>query len=79
MVCVACFVMPICLWVWFTFIMPLIVRLKSALFPGSIKQVEQEKTESNNDEVKKHPDISKADAGMKCPFASKNAEAKKVE
>ena len=53
MVCLSCFIIPICLWIWFQFIMPLIMKIKSILFPGTVV-----KAEENKDDPKKY----------ECPF-----------
>lgn len=46
MVCLTCFIIPIGLWIWFQFIMPIIVRLKSFFFPEAVKTESEIKNES---------------------------------
>jgi hypothetical protein len=46
MVCLPCVVIPIFLWVWFNFIMPLLIKLKSLIFPQCKSLNEKENSES---------------------------------
>ncbi|CAF0890229.1 unnamed protein product [Brachionus calyciflorus] len=53
MVCVTCFLIPIGLWIWFQFIYPVLLKIKSLIFPDAQAQDDDKK-----DEVKKY----------ECPF-----------
>lgn len=69
MVCVSCFVIPIGIWVWFNFVMPILARIKALIWPEEPKKQEEDKQGETGVE-KKHPateGISWADA--KCPFS----------
>lgn len=65
MVCVSCFVIPICIWVWFQFILPIITRLKALVYPGKEENADLEKT---NAEKKKE-----FEEKLQCPFKSSQA------
>lgn len=56
MVCVPCVIIPVFLWVWFTFIMPVIYKLKAMIWPGADKGEKKEETQEEKD------------AKMQCPF-----------
>lgn len=75
MVCVACFVMPVLCWVWFTFVMPVLYKLKALMFPNSSAKLEEQATSP-------HPGVD-SKSGATCPFASKTksdqVEAKKID
>ena len=81
MVCVACFVMPVLCWVWFTFVMPLIYKAKAILYPKSGGNAQDDASSSSP-----HPGLDLKSSGGTCPFATKNKidqasshiEAKKV-
>jgi hypothetical protein len=67
MVCISCFIYPIAIWIWFTFIMPLLFKLKTIIFKtpqsnnaqnvsedGKTQQEPQDKQEAQpNFELKK--------------------------
>ena len=78
MVCVACFVMPVLCWVWFTFVMPLIYKAKALILPNSNNKEEEAKESATSP----HPGID-TKSGATCPFASKTksdqVEAKKID
>jgi len=83
MVCVACFVMPVLCWVWFTFVMPLIYKAKALIFPNSNnKDGEEEASENKENATSPHPGLD-TKSGATCPFASKTksvqVEAKKID
>lgn len=40
MVCLPCVVIPVCLWIWFQFIMPALLRIKSWFWPAAVKDGE---------------------------------------
>lgn len=60
MVCVPCLVVPVLLWIWFRFIMPLLWKIKAILLPGSANS-------ANNS--------NEAAAELKCPFAFSKSES----
>ena len=59
MVCVSCFVMPIAVWVWFQFIMPLLCKIKSLIYPGQAETCEKKGEQTIE---------------MQCPFKSSKPE-----
>jgi hypothetical protein len=59
MVCVACFVMPVCIWLWFEFLMPILFKLKSLLFKQNGDK-QEEKVEGE--------EVTLNETKMKCPF-----------
>lgn len=56
MVCISCVFIPIGIWLWFEFVMPILLRLKSLVWGTP-----QEETKSEENKAKDAKD-------MKCPF-----------
>ena len=54
MVCVPCLVVPVLLWVWFRFIVPLLWKIKGLIFPNAAGDANP-------------PPVD--DSKLKCPFA----------
>ena len=74
MVCVSCFVLPVLCWIWFTFIMPLVYKLKEFLFPNSVKPEDKE-----NIAQKAGLHFKCSDSTASCPFTGKNKTAENQE
>ena len=65
MVCVSCFVIPIGLWIWFNFIMPILARIKALIWPAKEEPNKQDESSQNKLES------SSLETKMKCPFSKK--------
>ena len=65
MVCVACFVIPVVLWLWHKYLQPLVVR-----FWGPLPWGNQEAVKENKDSTK---DPGKGAIGNGCPFSNKSS------
>ena len=54
MVCVSCMVIPVLIWIWFQFIMPILKKIKSLFCSTSCNNTEQ-KQDTTNDSLPKCP------------------------
>ena len=71
MVCIACFVWPVAVWIWFQFLFPFLVKLKSIIFPKPVEANKED--ESKQETANPHEGVdmsSKLAAGASCPFKS---------
>lgn len=60
MVCIACFVLPAAIWIWFQFIFPFLMKLKALVFPSTDDKKKLENKKEPVTETKTTPGT--------CPF-----------
>lgn len=77
MVCLTCFIIPIGLWIWFQFVLPIIIKIKSLIFPGEVATENDKKSESNKyecpfDFCKKKDEEIKTDVQQSLPEEKKD-------
>ena len=76
MVCISCIFIPIGIWIWFNFIMPIVSRVKSYILPSS--QLKKDETSNSSNDSNSTGTIDQT-TNLKCPFRKEeNQESKKL-
>jgi hypothetical protein len=62
MVCISCIFIPIGIWIWFEFFMPILMRVKTLVFGNTAIE-----SDNNKEEKKEKTDL-------KCPFSKQQQQ-----
>ncbi len=71
MVCVTCFLIPIGIWVWFNFMMPILTKIKALIWPGKSEETPKQQEDADS----KTESVSQDEVKLKCPFSGKKVAA----